>query len=224
MLDKIYSRQVVLWGEEGQNKLRKSVVAVVGCGGLGGFVIESLARLGVGKIIAIDPEVFEESNLNRQILSRLDNLGRPKVEEALKRVQEINPEVQLIPIREKLSEENVDRLILGANVVVDALDNIPSRRILIKSVSKLGIPLVHGAVHGWWGRVCVIKDDSVLEKLYPEGAKTPEVIPAIVPVVAIVAGYEVCEVIKILFGVGKSLVNRLMMIDTLEGEVYLIEL
>ncbi|MBC7332534.1 MAG: HesA/MoeB/ThiF family protein, partial [Synergistetes bacterium] len=148
MLEKIYSRQLLLWGEEGQSKLRKSVVTVVGCGGLGGFVIESLTRLGVGKIIAIDPEVFEESNLNRQILSKLTNLGRSKAEEALKRVKEINPEVRLIPIKERLSEENAERLLSGSDVIIDALDNIPSRRILIKSASKLGIPLIHGAVHG----------------------------------------------------------------------------
>lgn len=223
-MSQIYLRQIALWGEDGQNKLKKSTVVVVGCGGLGGFVVESLARLGVGKIVAIDPEVFEESNLNRQIFSKLDNLGKYKVEEALKRVQEINPEVKLIPIKERLSEGNAETLISGADLVIDALDNIPSRKALIKAASKAKIPLVHGAVHGWWGRVCVIKDEGVLEKLYPEGAKTPEVIPAIAPVVALVAGYEVCEAIKILLGVGKPLENKLMMIDTLEGEVYFAEL
>jgi len=224
LLEKIYSRQLLLWGEEGQSKLRKSVVTVVGCGGLGGFVIESLTRLGVGKIIAIDPEVFEESNLNRQILSKLTNLGRSKAEEALKRVKEINPEVRLIPIKERLSEENAERLLSGSDVIIDALDNIPSRRILIKSASKLGIPLIHGAVHGWWGRICVVRNEAVLNKLYPEGAKTPEAIPAIAPVVSIVAGYEVCEAIKIILGVGKPLINKLMMIDTIEGEVYIVDL
>lgn len=223
-MNQIYLRQIALWGEDGQKKLKKSTVAVVGCGGLGGFIIESLTRLGIGEIIAIDSEVFEESNLNRQILSKLNNIGKYKVEEALNRVREINPDVKLIPIKEKLSEENAERLISGANLVIDALDNIPSRKALMRATTKAKIPLVHGAVHGWWGRVCVVKDEKVIEKLYPEGAKTPEIIPAIAPVVALVAGYEVCEAIKILLGVGKPLENRLMMIDALEGEVYFVEL
>ncbi len=224
MPNNIYSRQIPLWGEEGQEKLMKSSIAIVGCGGLGGFLIEILARTGVGRILAIDPEVFEESNLNRQILSKISNIGKSKAEEAYIRVREINPEVQLLPLRVSLSEENAQKLISGVDVVVDALDNIPSRRTLVRAACSLGIPVVHGAVHGWWGRICVVRKEETLKKLYPEGVKAPEVIPAIAPVVALTAGYQACEVLKLLLKLGNPLENKLLMIDALEGEIFIVNL
>lgn len=219
-----YSRQIPLWGEEGQKKLKESIVAVVGCGGLGGFIIEALIRVGIGKIVAIDPEVFEESNLNRQILSRVNNIGGSKAEEARRRALEINPGVEVIPKRERLTWENAKSLLKGANVVVDALDNIESRKILVRSAVELGIPVVHGAVDGWWGRVCVIREEKDIEILYPKGVKSPSLIPAIAPLVELTAGFQTCEVLKILLDIGTTLEKRLLWIDALEGNVMTIKI
>ncbi|MCD6363357.1 MAG: HesA/MoeB/ThiF family protein [Synergistetes bacterium] len=219
-----YSRQIPLWGEEGQKKLKESIVAVVGCGGLGGFIIEALIRVGIGKIVAIDPEVFEESNLNRQILSRVNNIGGSKAEEARRRALEINPGVEVIPKRERLTWENAKSLLKGANVVVDALDNVESRKILVRSAVELGIPVVHGAVDGWWGRVCVIREEKDIEILYPKGVKSPSLIPAIAPLVELTAGFQTCEVLKILLDIGTTLEKRLLWIDALEGNVMTIKI
>ncbi len=134
-----------------QLTLFRSRVAVIGCGGLGGYAIEQLARLGVGTIIAIDPDVFEEHNLNRQLLSTTGTLGRAKVEAAAARVTEINPAVTLIPVRDCYSPENGTELLRDAQVVVDALDSIPTRLALAETCAELGIPLVHGAIGGWLG-------------------------------------------------------------------------
>ncbi len=219
-----YSRQIPLWGEDGQRKLKESSVAVVGCGGLGGFIIEVLVRAGVGRIIAIDPETFEESNLNRQILSKLNNLGNSKAEEAKKRALEINPDVIVIPKCEKLTSENAINLLEGANVVADALDSVEARKILIKSAIKLGIPVVHGAIDGWWGRVCVIREEKDIDMLYPRGVESPSIIPAIAPVAALTAGYQACEVLKILLKIGTPLEKRLLWIDALEGNTITIKI
>jgi molybdopterin/thiamine biosynthesis adenylyltransferase len=148
-----YQRNRHTISNEGQLALLQSCVSVIGCGGLGGYIVEQLARLGVGRIIAIDPDVFEEHNLNRQTLATLSNLGMPKVTAAASRVAEINLAVLLVPLQTAFCPENGRELLCGTTVVVDALDNIVTRLDLAGICRELGIPLVHGAIAGWYGQV-----------------------------------------------------------------------
>ncbi len=205
-----------------QLTLFRSRVAVIGCGGLGRYVIEQLARLGVGTIIAIDPDVFEEHNLNRQILSSPGTLGRAKVEAAAARVAEINPAVTLIPVRDFYSPENGTELLRGAQVVVDALDSIPTRLALAETCAELGVPLVHGAIGGWYGQVTTqFPGDDTIQKLYSrwvEGKGVEQQLgnPSFTP--ALVASIETAEVCKILLGEGETLRNRKLSINLLDME------
>jgi len=205
---------------EQQLILFQSQVAVIGCGGLGGYVIEELARLGVGTIIAIDPDVFEEHNLNRQLLSSPATLGRAKVEAAAARIAEINPAVTLIPVLAAYSPENGKELLQGAQVIVDALHSIQTRLALAKTCTDLGIPMVHGAIGGWYGQVTTqFPGDDTVQKLYRrwvEGKGVEQKLgnPSFTP--ALVASIEVAEVCKILLGLGENLHHRKLSVNLLE--------
>jgi molybdopterin/thiamine biosynthesis adenylyltransferase len=206
-----------------QLQLLRSKVAVIGCGGLGGYVIEELARLGVGRIIAIDPDVFEEHNLNRQMLSSLSNLGLTKVKAAAERVQKINPAVMLQPLHESFSTGNGRELLQDADVVVDAVDNIPTRLELAELCSEINKPLVHGAIAGWYGHVTTIfPGETTLQKIYHQwragaGVESDLGNPSFTP--ALVASFQVAEVCKILLGEGRLLRNSMLSINLLEMEV-----
>jgi len=212
------NRQAISVGQ--QLTLFRSRVAVIGCGGLGGYVVEELARLGVGTIVAIDPDVFEEHNLNRQLLSSPATLGRAKVEAAAARVAEINPAVTLVPRREAYAPENGEELLHGSQVIVDALDSIQTRLALAKTCTELGIPMVHGAIGGWYGQVATqFPGDDVVQKLYRrwvEGKGVEQKLgnPSFTP--ALVASMEVAEVCKVLLGQGETLHHRKLSVNLLE--------
>jgi molybdopterin-synthase adenylyltransferase len=205
-----------------QLTLFRSRVAVIGCGGLGGYVIEELARLGVGTIVAVDPDIFEEHNLNRQILSTPATLGRPKVDAAAARVAEINPAVTLLPFRAAYAPENGNELLKGCDVVVDGLDSIPTRLALAGTCADLGIPLVHGAIGGWYGQVATqYPGEDTIQSLYSrwvEGKGVEQQLgnPSFTP--ALVASIETAEVCKILMGTGATLRNRKLSINLLDME------
>jgi len=152
-----YYRNHVAISETHQEELKDKCVLVAGCGGLGGYVVEYLGRLGVGHLVVVDGDVFDDSNLNRQILSSNLNLGKPKVLAAKQRMQAVNPLVEVTTIQGLLDESNALAFMEGCDVVVDALDGIPSRLILQASAAKAGIPMVHGAIAGWCGQVCIIQ-------------------------------------------------------------------
>jgi len=170
-MEERYSRNIPAITEEDMQKLRNARVAVIGCGGLGGYVLEYLLRIGVGELIAVDGDTFSESNLNRQILCTSENIGTPKVQAAAARAAAVNPEVHVIPVYEFLTADNGDRLIQGADLVIDALDNIESRLQLEDSCGSAGIPLVHGAIGGWNVQVMVVRPGSrILHALYGNGS------------------------------------------------------
>ncbi len=219
-----YQRNRQTISTAGQLELLRSRVAVIGCGGLGGYVIEELARLGVGKIVAIDPDTFEEHNLNRQLLSTPWSLGEAKVAAAAHRVGEINPAVQLVPIEKAFSPDNGWELLSDARVVVDALDNIGVRLELADICTAMGIPLVHGAIGGWYGHVATqLPGDRTLRKIYRswsagKGIEQQYGNPSFTP--AVVASLQVAEVCKLLLGQGELLRNRQLTIDLLTMEVH----
>lgn len=206
-----------------QLQLFRSCVAVIGCGGLGGYIIEELARLGVGKIIAVDPDIFEEHNLNRQLLSSPRALGQAKVQAALARVHEINPAVRLFPIQETFCTANGPMLLHGVTVAVDALDSISYRLELAETCGRLEIPMVHGAIGGWYGHVATqLPGETTVQEIYRnwvagKGIEKEFGNPAFTP--AVVASLQVAEVCKIILGQGELLRQRKLTIDLLEMEM-----
>lgn len=211
-----------------QLKLFQSKVAVIGCGGLGGYIIEELARLGVGMIRAVDPDVFEEHNLNRQILCKVSDLGKPKATIAKTRVRAVNPAVKVIPVVKPFSLENGEEFLEGMDVVVDALDSVPTRIELADCCEKLNVPMVHGTIGGWYGQVTTqLPGDNTVQMIYRncKDAKGVERMlgnPSFTP--AIVASLEVAEVCKILLDQGTTLRKRMLFINLLEMEIDQIEI
>jgi molybdopterin/thiamine biosynthesis adenylyltransferase len=212
---------------EENEKLATFKVFVAGCGGLGGYVIEELARLGIGHITAADGDVFEESNLNRQLLSSVALLGKSKAEAAKQRMLAVNPDVEVTPIHIMLDDDNCPELIRGHDLVIDALDNMGARKVVEKACEKEGIPMVHGAIAGWYGQVSAIfPGDRIMEKLYPtdeqKGMEVQLGNPSFTP--AVVASIEVAEGLKILLGRGNILRNKLLSINLLDHEYEIFEL
>lgn len=190
--------------EAEQAILAQKRVLVVGCGGLGGYAIECLARIGVGHLRVVDGDVFDETNLNRQLLSSSMNLGRPKTLAAQQRVMAVNPLVEVEAFQTLLIAENAVPLLDGCDVAVDALDNIPSRLVLQQAARSAGIPLVHGAVAGWIGQVCVVQPgQDLLNSLYPNSTDTQgeeQETGTLSFTAALTASWQAAETVKLLLG------------------------
>ena len=170
-MEERYIRNLGALTEKECARLRTKTVFVAGCGGLGGYLIEMLLRLGVGTIRAADGDVFEASNLNRQLLSSPSSLGQPKAEAAAARATLVNPDVRFEAIPEFVTEENAGRLIRGCDAVLDALDNIPARKALASACADAGSPNIYGAIRGWAAQAAVsMPGDGLIERLYPESA------------------------------------------------------
>lgn len=216
-----YDRNMKTISLEENQKLREFRVLVAGCGGLGGYIIEELGRLGIGHITAVDGDVFEESNLNRQLLSTVSLIGTEKAEAAWARMRDVNPEIRVKPVCAMITQENAKELLGGHDLVIDALDNIKSRKVLEAACEALEIPMVHGAIAGWYGQVAVIfPGDRVMETLYAgednKGIETDLGNPAFTP--AVVASIQVAEAVKVLLGRPGILRGKLLTIDLLSHE------
>jgi molybdopterin/thiamine biosynthesis adenylyltransferase len=225
-----YVRNVGTIGLEGQARLLRSTAAVVGLGGLGGYVTEALARMGVGRLILVDGDAFEEHNLNRQLLSAEARLGMEKTRAARQRVAQINGAVVVDVHTAMLTRENLPQLLEGADVVVDALDRLPTRMILQDGAAALSIPMVHGSIAGFLGQVTtILPGDLGLHSLYGEVDQLPEQgleaelgTPAATPMA--VAAWEAQEAVKILVGRGDLLRHRLLVMDMESGTVEILQL
>ena len=170
-----YDRQVRIFGEQGQSKLAESTVAVVGLGGLGSPVGYYLAAAGVGKLVIVDQGIVEESNLNRQILYKEEDIGKVKAESARKRLEAFNPSVEFVSVEKTINPDNAN-LLDDAQVVVDALDNYETRYVLNEYCVAREIPLVHAAVESCRGELTTIipHDTPCYNCLYPEPPPTEE--------------------------------------------------
>jgi len=189
-------------------------------GVLGGMVIECLARIGVGHLRVVDGDVFEESNLNRQILSSTMNLGRAKTLAAKQRVMAVNPLVEVDAVQTDLTAENAAQLLVDCDVAVDCLDNIPTRLFLQQAAKTAGVPLVHGAVAGWVGRVCVIQPgEDLLNLLYPESGELQgeeQQMGTLSFTAALTASWQAAEAVKLLLG-KSGLQAEILEVDLLSG-------
>jgi len=164
-----YDRNIPALTEEECAVLRSKRVLVVGCGGLGGHILDQLCRIGIGFLRVVDGDVFEETNLNRQLLSEVPLLGIHKAASAAEHIRRVNPETTVEAVNAFMSETNVRELICGCDVVMDALDNIPGRRILAAACNAANIPYIYGAIQGWVAQAAVsMPGDHLIETLFPE--------------------------------------------------------
>ena len=211
-----------------QEQLRKARVFVAGCGGLGGYVLEHLTRIGVGFITCADDGRFETSNINRQILALSETIGHEKALCAKDRIQSIWNEIEIQTINLRLNETNLPELIRGFDLVIDALDNVNSRRALFKSCKKEKIPVVYGAVKEWWAQVALVMPDSELyDMIYPKdvskshidrhndsllnGNLHDEPVKVLSPTVGIAASMQSALAVSYLLGIPVD--NKLFMCD-----------
>lgn len=225
-----YQRNIGTVGMKGQIKLLRSKVVIAGAGGLGGTVTELLARMGIGHLIVVDGDSFEDSNINRHLLCHEKNLGGSKSKAAVERAGQINSGVEVTSFSHHVTEENATQLIKGANVIVDALGEIRARFILEAATKKEGIPLVHGAIAGFYGQVTtILPEDEGLRRIYGSRDKAPEVgsesqLGTPPTTASIVASFQAQEVIKVLLGSNRLLRNRLLSIDAESGNIEIISL
>jgi molybdopterin/thiamine biosynthesis adenylyltransferase/rhodanese-related sulfurtransferase len=223
-----YSRHLLIpeVGEEGQQKLLDAKVLLIGAGGLGSPASLYLAAAGVGRLGIVDADVVDASNLQRQIVHSTDTLGRPKVESAKRAVEALNPDVDVVAYEERLTSENVDRILAdGWDLIVDGADNFPTRYLVNDASVWHGIPVVHGSIYRFDGQVTVFAphEGPCYRCLFPT-PPPPELAPScaeggvlgVLP--GIVGSLQANEALKLALGAGDSLVGRLLLFDALRTE------
>jgi adenylyltransferase/sulfurtransferase len=217
---KRYERQISIFGEDGQEKLKKAKVFIAGAGGLGSSISTYLTVAGVGKLRMVDNDIVALENLNRQILHWDNDIGKKKLESAAAKLKRMNPNVEVEVISETINKGNIDELVGDFDMIVDAMDNFAARYVLNKAALVKKIPLFHGAVHGFYGQATTIipGKTACLRCIFPEAPP-----PTIPPVVGVTPGVIGCiqatEVIKYILGIGSLLENRLLMWDGLKAEM-----
>ena len=222
-----YSRHLLIpeVGEAGQHKLLRSKVLLIGAGGLGSPAAYYLAAAGVGTLGIVDSDVVDTTNLQRQILHSTDRVGEPKVDSAKQTLEALNPDVKVVGYRERLTSENIDRIIADYDVVIDGADNFPTRYLLNDASVKHGKPVVHGSIYRFEGQVTVFKphDGPCYRCLFPT-PPPPELAPScaeagvlgVLP--GVIGTLQANEAIKLLLGIGTPLVGRYVLFDALETE------
>jgi molybdopterin/thiamine biosynthesis adenylyltransferase/rhodanese-related sulfurtransferase len=223
-----YSRHLLIpeVGEEGQLKLLDSRILLIGAGGLGSPAALYLAAAGVGRLGIVDADIVDETNLQRQIAHSLDTLGSPKVDSAKRSINALNPDVEVRTYRERLTSENIDRILdEGWDVIVDGADNFPTRYLVNDASVWHDIPVVHGSIYRFEGQVTVFKPGGgpCYRCLFPE-PPPPELAPScaeggvlgVLP--GIVGSLQTNEALKLVLGVGEPLVGRLLLFDALATE------
>ncbi|MBW2513452.1 MAG: HesA/MoeB/ThiF family protein [Deltaproteobacteria bacterium] len=218
-----YIRNMNSLSTDDQIRLLRSRVCIVGLGGLGGAVVETLARVGVGAMTVVDGDMFDESNLNRQALSSEQNLSQTKTAAALEKVLTINSSILIHDHTDIMDQENAAHLLERADIAIDCLDNIHTRFVLEKAAKNAGVPMVSAAVAGFSGQITVIfPEDRGLELVYgpweglsaTRGAETT--LGNLAFTVSLVASLECAEVVKILLSNDSDLRNRLLIVDLKE--------
>lgn len=215
-----YLRHRHIFSAAQQCQLLDSTVALIGCGGLGGQVFEELIRLGVGNIIAVDPDLFTPHNLNRQLLCTIEELGRFKAQAAVRRARAINPAVHVTPLTKSFSSD-IHEYLSQAAVVIDCLDSVGDRHELADFCRTETIPLVHAAVEKWFGQVGVQQKSTLITDLYGKIPKkdkstSPSVLSC---TVAAVASLQVAETIKLLLHLNSPLTDNWKSVDLLCCEI-----
>ena len=230
----IASRQMSIVTRSEQERFKDGKITVIGCGGIGGETIEMLARMGIGELVLVDKDAFDLSNLNRQTLASITDLGLDKSDVAAEKVRLINPYVKVTTFNEHIDQTNIDKVIGDSNIVIDALDNVLTRVIVSRKAREMNIPYIHGAIHGTMGQITVFlpNSDKTYEELFnlPSIGKelndetinalknvTSGVPPVIGPTPNLIGCLEAFEAYKILTGIGKvTVAPKILTFDLLD--------
>jgi adenylyltransferase/sulfurtransferase len=213
-----YDRQIMIrgFGPEGQGKLKGAKVFIAGAGGLGSATATYLTAAGVGMLRIVDHDRVELSNLNRQVLHWQEDIGKRKVNSAAGKLRKLNPEVEIEAIDEMITEANIYQLVAGFDLIVDAMDNLPTRYLLNKVAIEKNTPLFHGAVHGFEGRaMTIIPGETACLWCVYRGVTLEGKFPVVGVTPAVVGCIQATEVIKYIVGIGQLLTNRLLVYDGL---------
>ena len=213
-----YDRQMMIrgFGRKGQEKLKQAKAFIAGAGGLGAASATYLTAAGVGMIRIVDHDRVELSNLNRQVLHWHEDIGKGKVSSATQKLNKLNPEVEIEAIEQRITEANISQLVAGFDLIVGAMDNLPTRYLLNKVAVEKNIPLFHGAVYGFEGRaMTVIPGKTACLRCVYRGVIPEEKFPVIGVTPAVIGCIQAAEVIKYLVGMGQLLANRLLVYDGL---------
>jgi len=223
-MNKRYGRNLGAVTEFEQELLKSKRAAIVGCGGLGCYIAEFLARIGIGHLTLIDGDVFTEGNLNRQLYSLENNLGKNKAKAAEERLLEIRADLSVEAIDLFLDEENTWLFLRGHDVIIDALDTVKMRLLIVETAGNFGIPLVHGAVAGWNAQVCTIfPGDFSLSSLYKKHSEHGgRGVLSFTP--AFCASLQAAEAVKVLLGRKDLLRNKILMADLRYNSFEIIEI
>ena len=216
----IASRQMSIVTRSEQQRFKDAKITVIGCGGIGGETIEMLARMGIGELVLVDKDAFDLSNLNRQTLASIADLGLDKSSVAAEKVRLINPYVKVTTFNEHIDQTNIEKVMKDSDIVIDALDNVLTRVIVSRKAKEIGIPYIHGAIHGTMGQISVFLPNS--DKTYEEMFNLPSigkelddetveslknvtsgVPPVIGPTPNLIGCLEAFEAYKIITGIGK---------------------
>ena len=230
----IISRQMSVVTRSEQQRFKDSKITVIGCGGIGGETIEMLARMGIGELVLVDEDAFDLSNLNRQTLASLADVGLEKSAVAREKVRLINPYVKVTDFNEHVDDSNIDKIIGDSDIVIDALDNVLTRVIVSRKAKEKGIPYIHGAIHGTLGQITVFlpENDTTYEEMFNLPSKGKEltddildalsnvtsgVPPVIGPTPNLIGCLEAMEAFKIITGVGKiTVAPKILTFDLLD--------
>lgn len=226
-----WSRQTILpeVGMDGQKKLLNATVAIVGMGGLGCPAAQSLITAGLGKLILIDGDIVELSNLHRQPLYGADDLNRLKVEVAKERLEQLNNKAVIVPIDNYFNEENGMSFIQDANVIIDATDNIQARQLIDKFSKEANVPMVYGGLFRYEGQVAIlnVNGSSGYCELFPEPPSSGDTcadagVLGMVP--GIIGNIQALEAVKLIVGITPNLVGKLLIYDGMSHITQIIEL
>ena len=209
-----YDRQIRLFGATGQEKLKRAKVFIAGAGGLGSPISIYLAAAGIGKIVLVDKDVVELSNLNRQILHWERDVGSRKALSALEKLEKMTSDIIVEAATEILDEENVFGLVGDADLIIDAVDNFPTRYLLNKAALDRKIPFIHGAIHGFHGQATTVLPGrtACLRCIFPADPP-PETFPVVGVTPGIIGLIQATEAIKYITGLGELLAGKLLIWD-----------
>ena len=213
-----YDRQIMIggFGQAGQERLKRVKVFIAGAGGLGCAAATYLTAAGVGMLRIVDHDRVELNNLNRQVLYWQEDIGKVKVNSASQKLAKLNQEVKIEAIGEMITEANISQLIGGFDLIVDAMDNLPTRYLLNKAALDKNIPFFHGAVYGFEGRaMTIIPGKTACLRCVYRGAIPEEKFPVIGVTPAVIGCIQATEVIKYIVGIGQLLTNKLLVYDGL---------
>jgi len=227
-----YSRQIVLkeFGLEGQRRLKEAKVCVVGAGGLGSPILTQLASMGVGSVRVVDRDVVEISNLQRQHLYGVHQVGLPKVEAAMDRLHQINPFIEVEPVPLSVTFGNAERIIEGADIVVDALDSMAARYAVNRACQRTRTPFIHGAVIMQVGTAStIIPGETACLECFQGGIDDADIPSCAVlgvhpSVIGLIASAQVSETVKLLLGETPALANKLLFANLKELSIEKVQL